>query len=125
VWQVLTLLSLVYTCAFTLPFLLKGVRFPHKVRSEWMHPAMNNAFSIPSMTLAVYAFLAAGSYSTALARVLFWAGSSTGMLLAVVTVGNWAATLRHEGHVNGAWMMAPVGLYIFAVVGPIVDPSYT
>jgi hypothetical protein len=90
-----------------------------------MHPAMNNAFAIPSMTLSVYAFLAAGSYSTPLARVLWWAGASSGAALAVVIVGNWLATPRHEGHVNGAWLMAPVGLFIHAVVGPLVDERYT
>ena len=125
VWEILTLLSLVHTVVLTAPYVVKMIQYPKKVRSEWMHPAMNNAFSVPSMTLAVYAFLAWSDYSTALARVLFWAGASTGTLLAVITVGNWLSTLRHDGHMNGAWMMAPVGLLIYAVVGPIIDPSYT
>jgi len=125
VWQILTLLSLVHTVVFTAPYVGKMIMYPKKVRSEWMHPAMNNAFSVPSMTLAVYAFLSWEFYSTALARVLFWAGSSTGTALAVITIGNWLSTLRHDGHMNGSWMMAPVGLFIFAVVGPIIDPGYT
>jgi len=125
IWEILTLLSLVHTVVMTAPYLAKMIVHPKKVRSEWMHPAMNNAFSVPSMTLAVYAFLSWGTYSTALARVLFWAGSSTGTLLAVITVGNWLSTMRHDGHMNGSWMMAPVGLYIYAVVGPIIDRGYT
>ncbi len=125
VWQILTLLSLVHTVVMTGPYLLKMIYYPKKVRSEWMHPAMNNAFSVPSMTIAVYAFLSWNDYSTALARVLFWIGSSTGTLLAVIIVGNWLSTLRHDGQMNGAWLMAPVGLYIYSVVGPIIDPSYT
>lgn len=124
VWQILTLVSLVHTVKFTLPYVLKMIKYPRKVRSEWMHPAMNNAFSVPSMLLSVYAFLCWDNYSTALARVLFWAGASTGTLLAVITVGNWLSTLRHDGHINGAFLMAPTGLYIHAIVGPIIDPSY-
>lgn len=125
VWQILTLISLVHTVLFTTPYIFKFFMYPRKIRAEWMHPGMNNAFSVPSMTLAVYAFLCWGNYSTALARVLFWAGSSTGTLISVIIVGNWLSTLRHDGHANGAWMMSPVGLYIFSVVGPIIDPSYT
>lgn len=125
VWQVLTVLSLVYTVIFTAPYILKMILYPRKVRSEWQHPAMNNAFSIPSMVLIVYAFLATGNYSTPLARVLWWAGYSTSFVLSVIIVGNWLSTMRHDGHVNGAWQMAPVGLYIASVVGPIVDQRYT
>lgn len=125
VWEILTLLSLLFTVVFAAPYLVKALRYPAKIRQEWWHPGMNNAFSIPSMTLVVYAFLAWDTYSTALARVLFWAGASTAFALALVIVGNNLSTVRHPGHFNGAWMMAPVGLYIAAVVGPIVDPSYT
>ena len=125
VWQILTLLSLVYTAIFTLPYILKLFKYPRKVRSEWFHPAMNSAFSIPSMLLIVYAFLAAENYSTPLARVLWWSGSSTSFCFTVVIVGNWLSTTRHEGHFNGAWLMSPVGLYIASVVGPIVDHRYT
>jgi tellurite resistance protein TehA-like permease/glutaredoxin len=124
IWQILTLLSLIHTVVFTAPYVLKMFMYPSKVRSEWMHPAMNNAFSVPSMVFAIYGFLAWDQYSTALARVLFWIGASTGTLLAVIIVGNWLSTLRHDGHANGAWLMAPVGLYIYSVVGPIIDPSY-
>lgn len=125
VWQILTILSLIYTVFFTAPYLAKMIKYPHKVKAEWHHPAMNNAFSMPSMILIVYAFLATGNYSTALARVLWWAGCSTSFVLAVIIVGNWMATMRHEGHFNGAWLMSPVGLYIASVVGPIVDVRYT
>jgi len=125
IWQVLTVLSLIHTVIFTAPYLAKMVLYPHKIRAEWMHPAMGNAFPVPSMTLCVYAFLAWDQYSTPLARVLWWAGSSTACLLAIILVGNWMATLRHDGHVNGGWMMPPVGLYIAAVTGPIIDPGYT
>lgn len=124
VWQIITLLSLIHTVIMTGPFVLKMIYYPRKVRSEWMHPAMNNAFSVPSMSFGVYAFLAWNTYSTPLARVLFWIGSSTGTLIAVIIVGNWLSTLRHDGHMNGAWLMAPVGLYIYAVLGPIIDESY-
>lgn len=125
VWEILTMLSLVYTLIFTAPYAAKMIVYPHKIRAEWMHPAMNNAFPIPSMVLIVYAFLAWDTYSTPLARVLWWAGSSTSFLLAVVIVGNWVSTLRHDGHFNGGWQMPPVGLYIASVVGPIIDPRYT
>ena len=43
---------------------------------------------------------------------------------AVIIVGNWLATMRHEGLVNGAYQMAPVGNFIVAVMGPIIDPKY-
>ena len=125
VWQILTLLSLIHTVVMTGPYVLKMIYYPRKVRSEWMHPAMNNAFSVPSMSFGVYAFLSWANYSTAFARVLFWIGSSTGTLLAVIIVGNWLSTMRHDGQMNGAWLMAPVGLYIYAVLGPIIDRSYT
>ena len=42
----------------------------------------------------------------------------------MIIIGNWLATLRHEGLVNGAFLMAPVGNLIAAVMGPIIDPSY-
>jgi tellurite resistance protein len=125
IWQVLTLLSLVYTSFFTFPYIMKMIKYPQKIKSEWQHPMMNNAFGIPSMTIIVYAFLATGNYSTALARVLFWAGSSTAFLLSIIIIGNLLSTIRHPGHLNGAWQMAPVGLYIASVVGPIVDARYT
>ena len=44
--------------------------------------------------------------------------------VAVIIVGNWLATMRHEGLVNGAYQMAPVGNFIVAVMGPIIDPRY-
>ena len=125
VWQILTLLSIIFSVAFIFPYILKAIKYPHKVRSEWQHPAMNNAFPIPSMLLVIFAFLAAGNYSTPLARVLFWAGSSTLFLLAIIIVGNLLSTMRHDGHFNGGWQLAPIGLYISAVVGPIVDARYT
>lgn len=40
---------------------------------------MNNAFTVPFMTLVVYAFLA-DEYSNTWAKVLFWAGASLCML---------------------------------------------
>ena len=43
---------------------------------------------------------------------------------AVIIVGNWLASLRHEGLVNGAYLMAPVGNFIVAVMGPLLDPKY-
>lgn len=125
IWQILTLLSLIFSVFFIAPYILKAIKYPKKIRSEWQNPAMNNAFSVPSMLLVVYAFLAMDNYSTPLARVLFWAGSSTMFLLSIIIVGNWLSTMRHDGHFNGAWQMAPVGLYIASVVGPIVDPRYT
>ncbi|KAL4537156.1 hypothetical protein Ndes2526B_g04932 [Nannochloris sp. 'desiccata'] len=125
IWQILTLLSLVYTVIFTVPYIIKWIKYPQKIKSEWQHPMMNNAFTVPSMTLIVYAFLATGNYSTPLARVLFWIGSSTAFFLSIIIIGNILSTIRHPGHLNGAWQMAPVGLYIAAVVGPIVDPRYT
>jgi len=125
IWEVLTVISLIYTVLFTVPYILKCIKYPKKIKSEWQHPMMNNAFGIPSMIVIVYAFLATANYSTPLARVLFWIGSSTAFLLAIIIIGNILSTIRHPGHLNGAWQMAPVGLYIAAVVGPIVDPSYT
>lgn len=68
---------------------------------------MSNAFSIPFMTLVVYAFLA-DHYSNTLAKVLFWAGAGPMLLLSVIIVGEWLARLRHEGHVNGSMQMTPV-----------------
>lgn len=124
VWQILTLISLVWTVVFTAPYLLKAIMYPRKIRAEWQHPGMNNAFSLPSFTILIYAFLAAENYSTALARVLFWAGTSTSTLLAIIIVGNWNATYRHDGHVNGAMMMPPIGLFVCSIVGPIIDRSY-
>jgi hypothetical protein len=76
---------------------------------------------------------------------------------AVIIVGNWLSTMRHEGTVNGAFQMwvcctagckpavwagghpspslrptsallpcrAPIGCFITAVVGPLIDPKYT
>ncbi len=125
IWQVLTVLSLVYTVIFTAPYILKMYLYPRKIRQDWQHPMQNNAFTVPSMVLIVYAFLATGNYSTSLARVLFWIGSSTAFVLSIIIVGNILSSIRHPGHLNGAWQMAPVGLYIAAVVGPIVDPRYT
>ncbi|PSC70111.1 C4-dicarboxylate ABC transporter [Micractinium conductrix] len=123
VWKVLALLSLVWTAIFLLPCLLKCVKYPHKIRQEWQHPMMNNAFSVPWMTLVVYSFLAA-HYSLTFAKVLFWAGASLSMLFSVMIVGNWLASMRHEGLVNGAFMMAPVGNFIVAVMGPLLDSGY-
>lgn len=123
VWQILALLSLVWTAIFLFPYLLKCIKYPHKVRQEWQHPMMNNAFSVPWMTLVVYAFLA-DHYSNPFAKVLFWAGASLMMLFSVIIVGNWLATMRHEGLVNGAFQMAPVGNFIVAVMGPLLDPGY-
>jgi tellurite resistance protein len=125
VWQILTLLSLIWTVFFTVPYVAKAIYYPHKVRAEWQHPSMNNAFSLPSFLIMIYAFLAWDTYSTPLARVLWWAGASTSTLLAVIVVGNWLSTARHEGHVTGAMAMPPVGLFVAAIVGPIVDPAYT
>ena len=125
IWQILTILSLIWSVMFTVPYIFKAIMYPTKVRGEWQHPGMNNAFSLPSFTLLIYAFLAWDTYSTPLARVLFWAGASTSTLLAVIVVGNWNATARHDGHVNGAMMMPPVGLFVCSIVGPIIDPSYT
>jgi tellurite resistance protein len=123
VWKIIALLSLPWTAFFLLPYLVKCIQYPHKIRQEWMHPMMNNAFSIPWMTLVVYAFLA-DHYSNTWAKVFFWIGSPLTMLFAIIIVGNWLATIRHEGHVNGGYQMAPIGCFIVAVMGPIIDPGY-
>ena len=38
VWQVLSVLSLVYTTLFLVPYCLKLALYPRKVWKEWMHP---------------------------------------------------------------------------------------
>ena len=84
---------------------------------------MNAAFTVPAMTLVVYAFLAQ-EYSLTFAKVLFWAGAPLCMLLAIIIVGNWLSRMRHDGLVSGAYQMPPVGLFIVAVVGPLLEPGY-
>lgn len=123
VWQILTLLSFVWTSLFLFPYILKMMFYPKKIYREWQHAVHQNAFTVPFMVIVIYAFLAE-HYSRPLARVLFWAGAGPIMLLNVIIVGEWLATIRHEGHVNGAFQMGPVGNLIVAIVGPIVDPRY-
>lgn len=74
-----------------------------------------NRATVPFLSLQIYAFLAE-HYSRPLARVLFWAGAGPLMLINVIIVGEWLATIRHEGHVNGSFQMGPVGNLIVAIV---------
>ena len=65
---------------------------------------MNNAFSVPFMTMVVYSYLAI-DYSRPLARVIFWAGAGPTFAVSLIIVGEWLSRLRHEGHVNGAYQV--------------------
>jgi hypothetical protein len=58
----------------------------------------------PAARPQVYAFLA-DHYSRPFARVLFWAGAGPTMLISIITVGNWLAIIRHEGHFNGSYQV--------------------
>lgn len=53
VWQILTLISLVWTSLFLFPYLLKMVIYPRKIYREWQNPVHQNGFTIPFMILTV------------------------------------------------------------------------
>lgn len=54
------------------------------------------------------------------ARVLFWLGAVTQMLLSVAKFGEWVGKRLELEHVHPTWMMLPVGCLVAALVAPIV-----
>lgn len=53
VWQILSVLSLVYTTIFLIPYCLKLALYPRKVWKEWMHPGAQETLSWPKNHCAV------------------------------------------------------------------------
>jgi tellurite resistance protein TehA-like permease len=39
-------------------------------------------------------------------------------------VGDWVATRKDIEHVNAAWLVLPVGNFVAALVGPVLDAAY-
>ena len=39
-------------------------------------------------------------------------------------IGDWVAQRKEIEHINAAWMMMPVGNFVAAAVGPMLDSAY-
>jgi tellurite resistance protein TehA-like permease len=63
--------------------------------------------------------------SRTLALVLFWTGAPLSLLLSLVRMGDFIALRKDLEHVNASWMIAPVGNFVAALVGPVLSPRYT
>lgn len=104
-------------------YLLRALSYPHKIHNEWMDPLRNNFFGAPFVTLMLYAALVA-PHSLPLAKVLFWVGAPTTLLLSIIRVGDWIATRKDLEHFNASWLLLPVGNFVAALVGPGLDAAY-
>lgn len=57
-------------------------------------------------------------------QVLFWIGAPTSLSISIARVGSWIASAKEVEHVNAAWMIVPVGNFVSAMVGPMLDNNY-
>ncbi|RYG51170.1 hypothetical protein EON67_03910, partial [archaeon] len=81
----------------------------------------------PFIVLCIFANAASTSECAGcdtLAKVIFWVGAGPMLVLAFVRVADMLAVPADEESLNPSWLVAPVGLFVAASVGPKIDPSY-
>ena len=104
-WVALGLIAFV----FLLPaYLVKLVRFPGQVRSEFGDAAQFGFFG----TIPVSMFLVAGGlapYLPGAADAIWWTGAVLLLVLQVVALSRWLSGSVELGQVNGGWLIALVG----------------
>ncbi|KAK9807721.1 hypothetical protein WJX72_007166 [[Myrmecia] bisecta] len=127
VWKVLaTFAAVVFLIQLGL-YGMKSVVCFKKVRKEWQDPVKGNNFVVPFLELMMFAYLMNGQFdhSAAFAKVVFWIGAVGSLVISFITVGNWIAKLREIEHVNAAYIMPTVGLFVMPIVAPKLSADYT
>lgn len=78
-------------------YAIKFLKYPKKVHKEWMCPLRGNFFSVPSMILMLLAYNINGEFDNSedLAKVLYWIGAVTGIIVAMLIVSGWVALRRY------------------------------
>ncbi|CAD7704182.1 unnamed protein product, partial [Ostreobium quekettii] len=122
-WKVVAIISAAVFVIWLALYAIKWVKYPQKVRKEWMCPMRSNFFAVPPIVLLLLAFLLESESSDG-AKALFWIGAPLGLLVATMLGGNWLAERHSDDHINPGWLIGPVGLFIAALVMPGIDEDY-
>ncbi|KXZ47349.1 hypothetical protein GPECTOR_36g72 [Gonium pectorale] len=123
VWYSVGIASAIWYFLWVVLYLLKMVMYPRKVAKELAHNINGNCFALPWVTLVLFAFIER-ERDPAFAKVLFWIGAPTSLLISIIWVAGWIALKKELEHVNASWMMMPVGNFVAAAVGPMLDSAY-
>ncbi|KAK9807776.1 hypothetical protein WJX72_008899 [[Myrmecia] bisecta] len=127
VWKVLATAAAVQFAAVGLLYGARVVCYPRKVAKEWMHNVAGNAFAVPLICVVIFAALVNAApmpHAHPFAKALFWIGAPAQLLLGFIRAGDWIAQRHDLEHLNPAWLIAPVGAFVAAVVGPTIDADY-
>lgn len=124
VWYAIGIGAAIWYFSFVVLYLAKIVMYPKKVAKELAHNVNGNCFALPWVILVLFAYLVEAR-NPEFAKVLFWIGAPTSLFLSLVWVGGWIALKKELEHVNASWMMMPVGNFVAAAVGPMLDSAYT
>lgn len=141
-FHTLTIIAAVVFVIFFLLYMIRLVLHSRKCSSEWDDPMRSPSFGAISLFLMLFAFLifdinADGKTTMGgmmfdgdepvddknwewFARVIFWLGAITHILLTIAKFGEWVGKRLEMEHVHPTWMMLPVGCLVAAMVSPDV-----
>jgi tellurite resistance protein len=97
-------------------YLIKLVRAPAAVQTEFLHPGLSSFFGTLTIAFTLIA-AAALPWSAAVAEVLWAVGTALQAILVVGVFGNWIARPMTLDHVHPGWFILMVGIVVGAPVG--------
>lgn len=141
-YHAIGIFSVAVFCIFLVLYAIRFMVFPRKCLKEWDCPLRSPSFGMITLCLMLYAFLWFDakpdrdiyrqllpfdgddlldneSYEW-LARVLFWIGACTHILLTIAKIGEWVGKRLEWEHFHATWLILPVGNLIAALVAPVV-----
>lgn len=127
------LAALVFVMFLFLYALRLGTNF-HKCVTEWRHPIIGNSFAMIPLCMMLFSFLlydqieydqvdastGEEEVSQIIARIFFWIGAITQVLMTMAKFGEWMGRRLEMEHVSALWIIFPVGLSVAALVAPVV-----
>ncbi|GAQ85585.1 hypothetical protein KFL_002430010, partial [Klebsormidium nitens] len=120
-WQGFGIASAVVFAVLLTLYASRCLFYPRKIAKEWAHPVYSNFFSTVTITLLLYAYVAAAGDRPRLCEVLFWIAAPIQLLLAVIMVARWIRSPFFLHSVNPAWMIPVLGNFVAAFVAPFVQ----
>ncbi|KAG2497195.1 hypothetical protein HYH03_004784 [Edaphochlamys debaryana] len=123
VYYAIAVFSAIWYFTWVVLYIMKICLYPSKVFKEMNNNVAGPCFSLPFVILVLYAYIEYDR-DPEFAKVLFWIGAPTSLAISLIWVSGWIASKKELEHVNAAWMLMPVGNFVAAAVGPVLDPAY-
>eukprot|EP00238_Polyblepharides_amylifera_P009541 CAMPEP_0196572832 /NCGR_PEP_ID=MMETSP1081-20130531/2808_1 /TAXON_ID=36882 /ORGANISM="Pyramimonas amylifera, Strain CCMP720" /LENGTH=910 /DNA_ID=CAMNT_0041890289 /DNA_START=61 /DNA_END=2793 /DNA_ORIENTATION=+ len=120
--DVLAILAIVVYCMFIALWMARVFMFPKKCWKEWTCPVMFQLHCVPAIGLLFIAMLAE-PHTEVLARVCFWIGAVSNLVISVMMLGRWVFDLRDWEHISPTLLIPTIGNFLSAAVLPLVSTA--